>query len=148
MKFDKRQIKKLVSEMKERVEEAILLNLKRIGEQFIVNARNNANFTDRTGNLRSSIGYVILKNGLQLVGSNWVQIKEGGEGIIAGKKLIEELSRKYDTGLVLICVAGMDYAAAVEAKGFDVISSSATVAEQSLKKAIERLKGKIQKGKL
>lgn len=148
MKFDKRQIKKLVSEMKERVEEAILLNLKRVGEQFIVDARNNANFTDRTGNLRSSIGYVILKNGLQLVGSNWVQIKESGEGVIAGKKLIEELSRKYDTGLVLICVAGMDYAAAVESKGFDVITSSAMIAEQSLKKAIERLKGKIQKGKL
>jgi len=146
MKVNKREIGRMVLVMKERYERVVLTRLQDIGEQFVTNARTSANFKDQTGNLRSSIGYVILKNGLQLSGSGWVLIREGHEGIVAGQRLLKEMAAKFPTGIVLICVAGMDYAAAVEAKGYDVITSSAIAANQEFIKEIDRLKAKIKSG--
>lgn len=142
--FTKEDIRKLIEERKKRIDAAILSRLQFVGEQFVKNARERANFQDRTGNLRSSIGYVVLKNGLQKSGSDWIQVKEGGSGVKAGQDLIEELSRKYPTGYILIGVAGMDYAAAVESKGYDVITNSAGIAASSLKSALKKLSQKIQ----
>ncbi len=143
MKINKRQIRAQILASKQRIENAVLLNLERIGEQFIANARNTDTYKDRTGNLRSSIGYVILKNGLQKTSSGWSVVKNGKAGQAAGQKLINELAKKYPTGLVLICVAGMEYAAYVEAKGFDVITSSSIIAKDSFNAAIERIKKKL-----
>lgn len=81
---------------------------------------------------------------LQLSGSNWVQIRQGKEGVVAGERLLQEMVEKYPTGLIMVCVAGMDYAAAVESKGFDVISNSSTIAEQSFRKAMERISDSIK----
>ncbi|MFN8291607.1 MAG: hypothetical protein U0U70_15225 [Chitinophagaceae bacterium] len=144
MKVPKAKINEAIREMMGRIEQALILRLQRIGENFVKNARLNGNYTDRTGNLRSSIGYVIIKNGLQLSGSDWIQIKPGAApGIAAGQGLINELAAKYPTGIVLICVAGMNYAAAVESKGFDVISSSSVIARDELESAIKRITEKI-----
>lgn len=145
MKVNKNDIEKAISSSKQRIEDALVMRLQRIGEQFVANARSSGNYQDRTGNLRSSIGYVIVKNGLQLVGSDWVMIREGKAGIVVGKKLIEEMSRRFPTGIVLICVAGMDYAAAVESKGYDVITSSAFIAKKEFIKAIEKIKNNLTK---
>jgi hypothetical protein len=142
MRINNTQINQAIKTMKSRVEEAVIQRLQFIGEKFLSNARINADFIDRTGNLRSSIGYVIIKNGLQQSGSDWIMIRQGKEGIVAGKRIIDELSRKYPTGIILICVAGMEYAAAVESKGYDVITSSAFLAENDFKKMISGIKTK------
>lgn len=142
-KFDKAQIKSALLERQKRIKEALLLNLIRIGEQFVTNARNNADFKDRTGNLRSSIGYVIIDNGTQ-VADNFKAVSNGPEGIANAKKVIDEAKANFTTGLVLIGVAGMEYAAAVESRGFDVITSSAGIAETSLKAAVARLANKLK----
>jgi len=117
--------------------------LQRFGEQFVTNARNSASFTDRTGNLRSSIAYVILKNGVQ-IDSNFEERKGGKDGISAARDVISDAKKNFPTGFVLIGVAGMDYAAAVEARGFDVISKSASIAESSLRQAISKLGNKLK----
>lgn len=141
--FTKEDIRKIVEDRKRKIDAALLSRLQFVGEQFVKNARERANFQDRTGNLRSSIGYVVLKNGLQKAGSDWLQVKAGKEGVKAGQDLIGEISRKYPTGYVLIGVAGMDYAAAVESKGYDVISNSAGEAASSLKTALKKLSQKF-----
>jgi hypothetical protein len=130
--------KKIVVDL-ERLRDAARLRLQRVGETFVTGARNNANFTDRTGNLRSSIGYIILENGVQYADGGFTRIKQGGEGIKKGKDFIDKISAKYPRGLVLICVAGMNYAAYVEAKGYDVITGSSQIAKDELKRAFERL---------
>lgn len=142
-KFTAADIKAIILERKRRIDQAVLSRLQYVGEQFVRNARERANFQDRTGNLRSSIGYVVLKDGLQKSGSNWIQVKAGKEGTKAGQDLIDEIAKKYPTGYVLIGVAGMDYAAAVESKGFDVISTSAGEAASSLKTALKKLSKKL-----
>lgn len=146
-KFNKADIKKMLIERVKRIDEAILSALQRTGEKFIKNARSTNTYKDVTGNLRSSIGYIILKNGAQVFEGGFITFKEGGEGAKVGKKVIEEISKRFGTGYVLICVAGMDYAAAVESKGFDVITGSSKIAEQDLKKAIKGLSDKFKKMK-
>lgn len=51
--------------------------LQRTGEEFVKIARLEGNYIDHTGNLRSSIGYVIVKDG-RIVGKNFqLSEKEG-----------------------------------------------------------------------
>lgn len=128
------------------MEQAILSRLQRVGERFVANARgktkDHGGFGDVTGNLRSSIGYLILKSGKQLTGSNFETITTGGEGSEIGKRVIEEIAQKYPTGIVLICVSGMSYSYAVESKGKDVISGSSLIAMNELKAAMQEISRK------
>jgi len=82
-------------------------------------------FQDITGNLRNSVGYVVLLNSVEKSKSNISALNQ---------KLIEELKNKYPKDLVLIVVAGMNYAAYVEAKGFNVLSSAELMAKNILTK--------------
>lgn len=141
-KFTLNDVKKIVDERIGRIELAIINRLRFTGESFVKNARENANFKDRTGNLRSSIGYVILKNGEE-VNANF----RGGLGRNEGLKVALEVAANFPKGFVLIVVAGMEYAAAVESKNFDVLTSSSLIAEAELKAAIKELNSKIGKMK-
>jgi hypothetical protein len=113
------------------IEDAILSRLKFIGETCVNNARANGSYNDVTGNLRSSICYVVLKNGVK---------KSGGVIPSDSSKRMAELIAEYPRGYVLIVLAGMDYAAAVESKGKDVLTASSKIAEIELKKAIKNFK--------
>ncbi|MBC7948657.1 MAG: hypothetical protein H7Y42_12290 [Chitinophagaceae bacterium] len=141
--FTKADISKMLADRVKLIESAIILSLQRVGEEFVRDCRERGSYQDRTGNLRSSTGYVILQNGQQIFGSGFDQIKEGKDGATAGKKLIEGLKTQFPTGFVLIGVAGMNYAAFVETKGLDVITGSSITAMESLKKALARLNKKI-----
>lgn len=139
-KFSKEQIERIMAKKVTAIEQAILLRLQRVGEQFVTNARNNGSYRDVTGNLRASIGYVVLRNGAQ-VSSAFPGKTNAGRS--KAKQVIDDAALKFQRGLVLICVAGMDYAAAVEAKGRDVLTASSIQAKEDLKKSIAELKEKI-----
>lgn len=96
-------------------------------------ARTTDTYKDRTGNLRSSIGYVLYFNG-QLVHENFQMsgVRMGGsnteakgsKGTKSGRDLAHEVALKHPTGFVAVIVAGMNYALFVEAKGFDVLTGA------------------------
>lgn len=132
-KFTKADVQKMVQQQAEKLEKAVLSGLQRVGEKFVSNARNKGSYKDRTGNLRSSAGYVILKNGIQLTG----MVND------LNRKVINEVAAKYPKGYVLIGVAGMNYAAAVEAKGKDVISASVLIAGTDLNQMMNQIKSKL-----
>lgn len=132
--FTQGDVRRMVQTLKERLSESVLQRLLYIGEQFIVDARNSGTYTDRTGNLRSSIGYLILRSGVHLAENFHGKADEGRQ-----RAKSVALSIEPPQGYVLIVVAGMDYAAAVEARGYDVLTSSSIRAEKSLKKAITTL---------
>lgn len=147
-KFNKAQLAQLVGQKLQRFNDAVFLRFSRIGEEFVTNARNNHTYTDRTGNLTSSIGYVILKDGTQLSENFFEKAGPalGDQQLIGREKarqVIDELSQKFPTGYVLICVAGMEYAASVEAKGFDVITASAITAKGGIVKQLDELISKV-----
>lgn len=148
-KFNSRTFRVEIEKRINRINLAILQRLKIVGEEFINNARSKTKtgggFGDLSGNLRSSIGYVILHNGKEVIGSEFESFKSGKEGSETGEKLIKKIASQYaeHSSFVLIVVAGMDYAAAVESKGYDVITGSSLIAESDLRKGLENIKKKV-----
>jgi hypothetical protein len=143
-KFKRGELNALIDGKKARIIEAIISRLRFIGETFVTNARNNGSYKDRTGNLRSSIGYVILVNGVQIE-QDFKSVSGGKSGPGKASQVIEQLRTKFSSGIVLIVVAGMEYAAAVESRGLDVLTSSSKIAENDLKIAFQKLQSKVSK---
>lgn len=136
------EVARMIKIKTDRIDHAILSRLQYIGETFVNNARNNNTYLDQTGNLRSSIGYIILKNG-KVTFENYKESNRGTDkkrGVSIAKKLTAELKSELGKGYVLIVVAGMDYAAAVESRGKDVLTASSIIAKKQLKDAIENFK--------
>ena len=111
------------------IEQRIILTLAMVGESFVNDARNTQTYQDQTGNLRSSIGYIIAKNG-EIIQEN---VQGTPEGQAQARKIVSEVLRENTKGFILIGVAGMEYAAAVESKGYDVITGSIPAAKALLK---------------
>lgn len=122
--FNIANIERVFEEFTETINNKTLESLQYMGEEFVNKAREQISYTDRTGNLRSSIGYIILHDGktieANISGSQ-------NEGIAKASRFAAEVAADYPDGYVLIGVAGMEYAAAVESKGYDVITGSAPV---------------------
>lgn len=112
--------------------------LARIGEECVTEARENGDYLDQTGNLRSSIGYAIIKNGQVIVSSSFESVRQGSVGQNQGRKLIQSLIPEFGRNIVLVVVAGMNYAAYVETKR-NVISSSELLAKQRARAILEQL---------
>lgn len=139
-KFSMADVRKKLEGAKQKMENVIVLRFQRIGETFIANARSNDTYKDQTGNLRSSIGYVILKDGEQIFGTFPGSTEEGKA---RAAKTVEEAKAKAPRGFVLIVVAGMEYALYVEAMGYDVLTASGQIAANDLKKAVEQISKKL-----
>lgn len=120
--FSLRAIENQLQQRVNNVESKVIEGLQYEGELFINKARETGNYTDRTGNLRASVGYVILKDGNQVF-SAFPGSQE--DGVSEAIKTANEVSAQFPKGYVLIGVAGMNYAAAVESLGYDVITGSA-----------------------
>jgi hypothetical protein len=145
-KFTKADIAKMMKIKLANLEQLIINRLIFIGETFVRNARLNGNYGDVTGNLRSSIGYIILKNGVKIK-ENFEKSEKGSDkqtGVNKAKSLINELKADFLEGYTLIVVAGMDYAATVESRGKDVLTASSIIAKNDLKKAIKSIKQKLK----
>lgn len=122
--FNINNIQQIFDDFIQSADEKVFESLQYIGEQFVNEARAKGTYTDRTGNLRSSIGYLILHNG-EVVDQNFQGSQE--DGVSKARNFASDLAGEYPDGFVLIGVAGMEYAAAVESKGYDVITGSAPV---------------------
>lgn len=138
-----------------------------VGLQCVTEARKNGRYTDQTGNLRSSIGYAIIENGKVISKSGFEKVRgqgenyqlvnfktkqgksvkywtkgktgDGTEGSNTGQAFINRLASTYKNGLVLVVVAGMDYAAYVEARGYNVLNSAETLAKTLVPEMLKQL---------
>jgi len=123
--FTMRAIADRIDRFVEEREQNMVQTLSYIGEETVNMARETDPFKDHTGNLRSSIGYVVVKNGKPVkLFVRKAKADDKGAGVAAGKALAAELGDEYNEGFVLIVFAGMEYAAAVESKGYDVITGN------------------------
>lgn len=140
--WKERDIERWFDSYLDRAEEKIYLLLQRAGEEFVKIARKKGAYQDRTGNLRSSIGYVIAKDG-DVLTENFELAEEGSEksrGMREAKRLTSDLIGLHKNGWVLIGVAAMPYAAAVEAiHNLDVASVAAEETEDWIRKQSKTL---------
>lgn len=142
--FTQSDIAKITQDYLKRVVKVTQNELMQVGLQFVRDARLKAppySFNDDTGNLRSSIGFIILYDG-QLVHSDFTQSPQGTDkatGVATGTEYAEKLGLDYSKGWAIITVAGMDYAGYVEALGYDVITGSTLGAQAKLQKAFQNV---------
>lgn len=126
------------------IEKRQIQRLQYLGEMCVKHARENGSYTDQTGNLRSSIGYVVYKDGIE-VSSGFEKFKDGTEGGRQGKGVADWVAMNHTEGILLVVVAGMNYALKVESKGRDVLTSAELLAEKELPKMLEQLTDNIIK---
>lgn len=87
-----------------------------IGETALKAAREKGSYTDRSGNLRNSTGYVVAIGGKIVTTAGF----DKSEGLPFARELA--LSTAAD-GVLVVC-AGMKYATYVSARGYDVLDSA------------------------
>lgn len=144
-----KQVNAYLSAGASRIQTLTIRALARLGEETVRLARDRApelSWIDRTGNLRSSVGYVILHNGTIVVYSDFKQVKQGSEGVKTGKEFALEIATQFSNEYVLVVVAGMNYAEFVEARdNKDVLATPELFARKELPKMIEKLKKQVAK---
>ena len=103
----------------------VVASLQYIGEQVVNGIRDESlsAWVDQTGNLRSSVGYVIAIDGQPLNMYGFQKVdgpkrgskEDPGYDSAAPRAYAQGLCSLYPKGIALIVVAGMEYAAYVEA---------------------------------
>jgi len=133
------EIDRYIAGRVEAIKKALVYNLCAVGEQVLNAARLTNSYKDQTGNLRSSIGYVVAVDGEIVQMSSFDTVKEGREGSRGGKEYAMQLVRDFPHGIVLIVVAGMNYASYVSAKGYDVLDGSELLADKLVPQMLQQL---------
>jgi hypothetical protein len=105
----------------EQIIPALLEQIESICIEVVNEAKQLDTYKDQTGNLRSSIGYVIYNNGKK-INEKFEQVEGGADGVKTGAQIADDAAKEYKQGIVAVIVAGMDYALAVESKGYDVLT--------------------------
>ena len=135
----KSQIDAYIKERMNRLKQAVIYNLCDIGEKVRNEALDNGSYTDRTKNLRSSVGYVVVVDGQVYKAGSFGKSDGNNEGRSKGMSYARTLAGKFPKGIVLIVVAGMNYASYVSAKGYNVLDSSELLADQLVPKMLKQL---------
>lgn len=153
-RFERRDVERYLKRKLELVEKAIVARLMELGERCVAEARSLNTYRDQSGNLRSSIGYVVVRNGSVVRVSGFEQVQpwagyEGDarpQGSEQGMALANSLasSHRFSSGYALIVVAGMSYAAYVEAMGYDVLDSAEKLAERELPRMLQRIRSNVK----
>lgn len=118
----------------------IITDLCYAGESAVRHARLNHTYKDQTGNLTSSIGYVVYEDDKPLKISEFEQItgtktdKNGKKGSEVGKEYAGEVAKIAKQKHKLVVVAGMEYAEAVQAKGYEVLQGAIILVKNLLKR--------------
>lgn len=134
--FSQADIQRRFDQATAQFHQAAIRTLRYLGEQCVSQARSLGSYRDVTGNLRSSVGYIILYNG-QVISTNF---SGNSEGVNQGQTVARTLAAGYPTGYVLVVVAGMNYAAKVESHGRDVLTSAEQYAQTELPGLLRDLK--------
>lgn len=142
---DKNEIRRQMEAVNLKIQAGILDQLKFVGREAVNIMRSTKanDYTDRTGNLRSSCGYAIAYNGDIKSISNFQTVKDGGDGSNQGKALASKIAIEDSQGQrwALVLVAGMNYASYVQnLHGRDVIESATVKAEDMVREFQRKLR--------
>ena len=144
-----KDINDLFAEIARIIRDEILRTLKYLGEQCNTRIRDRSakeSWIDRTGNLRSSIGYAVFDYGKKAVESSFKVVLEGNEGIREGRRYIDELASEFAKTYALVVVAGMSYAEYVEAiESKDVLASTELWAKSKVDEYMMKTRQRIER---
>jgi hypothetical protein len=146
--FTKDDVRKRFDAFLNEIEKKQIARLQRLGEMCLVEARTNKGYMMQTGALLSSTGYEVFVDGVaihsQFDAASGAESNAAETGIKSGQSIAETIG-KGTKGIALVVVAGMNYAAYVEAKGYNVLSSAEHLAERDLPRMLEKLISNIKR---
>lgn len=146
--FTKDDVRKRFDAFLNEIEKKQIARLQRLGEMCLVEARTNKGYMMQTGALLSSTGYEVFVDGVaihsQFDAASGAESNAAETGIKSGQSIAESIG-KGTKGIALVVVAGMNYAAYVEAKGYNVLSSAEHLAERELPRLLEKLISNIKR---
>lgn len=146
--FTKNDIKKRLDAFVDMVEQKQIARLQRLGEMCLIEARMNKGYMMQTGALLSSTGYEIFVDGVaihsQFDAASGAESEAAAKGIKSGETIAEKVGKE-TKGVALVVVAGMNYAAYVEAKGYNVLASAEHLAERELPRMLEKLISSVKR---
>jgi len=141
------EVEQFYNNLADRADKIIFNMLRGTGEEFVKIARKKKTYQEHSGNLKSSIGYAVIKNG-KIINENYEMSDKGFDkktGISEAKKLVAKLAIENNKGWLLIGMAAMKYAFIVESlHHLDVISSAAEQAEEYIKITSRRIFERIE----
>jgi hypothetical protein len=143
IKFEnKKEIQKYIRDYSKRIESVLIREMEIVVAKLENHAKDNAGYNDITGNLKNSIGGVVLKDGIPVQYSGF----GGGEGGSTGESFINSLISNYGSGFVIIIVAGMDYATYVEnVHQLNVLKKSELLLPIEMEKMFNRVEKALDK---
>lgn len=140
--FTKDDVRKRFDAFLDMVEQKQIARLQRLGEMCLIEARSNKGYMMQTGALLSSTGYEVFVDGVaihsQFDAASGAESEAASRGVQTGKSIAEKIGKE-TKGVALVVVAGMNYAAYVEARGYNVLSSAEHLAERELPRMLEKL---------
>lgn len=146
--FTKDDVRKRFDAFLNEIEKKQIARLQRLGEMCLVEARTNKGYMMQTGALLSSTGYEVFVDGVaihsQFDAASGAESNAAETGIKSGQSIADTIG-KGTKGIALVVVAGMNYAAYVEAKGYNVLSSAEHLAERELPRMLEKLISNIKR---
>lgn len=146
--FTKDDVRKQFDAFLNEIEKKQIARLQRLGEMCLVEARTNKGYMMQTGALLSSTGYEVFVDGVAIHSkfdaASGAESNAAETGIKSGQSIAESIG-KGTNGIALVVVAGMNYAAYVEAKGYNVLSSAEHLAERELPRMLEKLISNIKR---
>lgn len=146
--FTRDDVQKRLDAFSAMVEKKQIKRLQELGKMCLIEARNNKGYMMQTGALLSSTGYMIFVDGValhtQFDAASGAESNAAQNGINAGQSLADKVGKE-TKGIALVVVAGMNYAAYVEAKGYNVLSSAEHLAKRELPRMLEKLINNINR---
>lgn len=138
---------KVIAKLKARAQmlaDDVVEQLDYTGEEAINRARQTGDYLDQTKNLRSSIGYEVLVEGVKETGGTTLE-EVGPSDPEKVKEEVQDALRQHKKGaknkdISLVIVAGMEYGKYLEHKGYTVTKTAFLEAEQNFKRRMKTLR--------
>lgn len=121
----------------EAIDEKILQVLDTVGSRAVELAIKTKTYKDDTGNLTASIGYGVYKKGVEYSVGGFGGGKGEQEGL---NKLAAVASQHRNKSLVLIIVAGMEYALYLERNGYVILDGASVRLDNILREELNKVK--------
>lgn len=138
-----RQLQQKLNEKKEALKRVLDMKLLQLAEEAVSHAKHNKGYKDRTANLKNSISFALFYDG-QLVTKQIGQLSKPEEAPKEHRgtetnldSFAQEDGVVASSGYSLIIVAGMEYGAHVEHKGYNVLHLTRYYLRDEMKKILE-----------
>ena len=145
------ELQRKLLERKEALKQTLDMKLQQLAEDAVSHAKDNKGYKDRTANLKNSISFALFYDG-ELITQQVGDIPKPKEAPKEHKGVATNLSQFCSEegvvrpkGYSLIIVAGMEYGAHVEHKGYNVLHLTKYFLRDEMRKILEETIDEIKR---